>query len=62
MEEIFVRVKIGNKKFVIGSIYIPPRSSIAVYIHHIEVIKKIVFMYANHDWVFFGDFDLPNLI
>lgn len=42
VEYIFVRVQIGHKKFIIGCVYIPSKSSSEVYINHFKAVKDIV--------------------
>lgn len=41
LDPLFVIVNVDSQKFVIGVIYIPPRSDIGVYNHHILQCKLI---------------------
>lgn len=62
VEHVFVKVRVGNGKFVFGCVYIPPRSDIAVYSGHVQVVGDIMRKHGDHTAIIVGDYNLPNLV
>lgn len=61
-EQIWTKVQIKNHTILIGSLYIPPQSSISLYAAHLTLINKVINSPDNESTIFlFGDFNLPNI-
>lgn len=63
IEFLCVKVFMCKKTYYFIVLYIPPRSSIDIYLNHIDCISEIVNMsHCNDTIVVLGDFNLPNII
>lgn len=61
-EQIWIQIKMKNKKLLIGSLYIPPGSCIFTYNRHMNIAKKICDKADKGSTIIlYGDFNLPSL-
>lgn len=62
-EQIWIKISYNNCNIFIGSLYIPPQSSISLYAAHLNLINQIFSRNDSKDSsiILFGDFNLPNL-
>jgi len=60
VEQIFVDIHFEHKHLIIGAVYIPPSSDIAVYDAHCKAIENIISILPNADTLIIGDYNLPN--
>ncbi len=61
IEQLFVLVKCSSFKFIIGTVYIPPRSPKCSYEIFYQSIESINEEYPNVPFYLVGDFNLPNI-
>lgn len=62
VEHIFVRFSIGSFNFIIGGVYIPPRSSPSIYESHISTVESLLILYPDHTFIVCGDYNLPGFL
>ena len=60
VEQLYLLCKLGSKEFVIGGVYIPPKSDIIFYERHCQTVEILKYEYAYCDFYVFGDFNIPN--
>ena len=60
-EKIYVTTMKENCEFIIGGIYIPPKSKIDIYQDLSLYIEDIANSYINHKLFIIGDFNLPKI-
>lgn len=61
-EQLFVTISQGNLNFVIGAVYIPPRSNQEVYLEHTQIVEQLQVSLPNHQFIICGDYNLPEAI
>lgn len=61
VEHLFVKITVNKKPFIIGSVYIPPKSPTVVYESFIELVQSIVSSNNDSTLILCGDFNLPNI-
>lgn len=61
VEQVFVSIKCGSKKYLIGSVYIPPKSATHIYLDHTHTIENLMLHHQDHVPAIFGDFNLPHI-
>lgn len=61
VEHLFVKITVNKTLFIIGSVYIPPRSPAAVYESFIELVQSILSSNNDCNLILCGDFNLPNI-
>uniref|UniRef100_A0A6P7FC37 Neuronal cell adhesion molecule-like n=1 Tax=Diabrotica virgifera virgifera TaxID=50390 RepID=A0A6P7FC37_DIAVI len=50
----------GENEFVIGGVYIPPKSPREIYSRHCQTAESLVLQYSSYSMFVFGDYNLPN--
>lgn len=60
IEHVFVHISSGHRKMVLGSVYIPPRSSREIYEAHGNTVVGLADRYCDSDFLICGDFNLPE--
>lgn len=61
IEQIFVRFDIVSLKFIIGGVYIPPRSTTVIYESHTQSIEYAINQYPKSYFIFCGDYNAPEI-
>lgn len=61
VETVFVRIEIKKKYLIIGSSYIPPRSSLELYQSYVNLIDFVLDKYPVSTILLTGDFNFPFL-
>lgn len=61
MEHIFTYFSVGGCNFVIGDVYIPPKSSHIIYESHVNFVEYLIKLYPNHTFIIFGDYNIPEV-
>lgn len=62
VEQLFVQFTIGNNKYMIGGVYIPPRSSFDLYNVHVMSLFELIRSYPDHELIIFGDYNIPDTL
>lgn len=44
-----------------GAVYLPPRSDKKLYTEHVERVEYLKSLYCEHEFVIFGDYNLPRV-
>ncbi|VVC34725.1 Endonuclease/exonuclease/phosphatase [Cinara cedri] len=58
IELLFVLVVFGNKKIILGGVYVPPVSGSDIYDSHIHSVEFLHSQYSDNEFIFMGDFNL----
>ena len=61
IEQVFVRISFGNRKVILGSVYIPPYASANEYLWHANTLTYLNDKYHNVKMAIFGDFNLRKV-
>lgn len=62
VEHIFVLLQLSNINFIIGCVYIPPRSHITVFENFFSAINELINSNPTAKLILLGDFNLPSLV
>lgn len=62
IEQLFVMIGTGNDRKILGTVYIPPHSSVSVYNKFCNSIESFDEMYPNIPLFISGDINLPNIL
>lgn len=62
VEQIFIRIKVSNKLFILGCVYFPPMSSQELYAEHCNVVESIIDDHPGCCLVIVGDYNLPECV
>lgn len=60
VEHLFISLSLGDDKYIIGGVYIPPSSGLDVYLEHTNVVDSILEEYPDHKLILCGDFNIPE--
>ena len=60
VEQVFVLVSCGARNVVLGSVYIPPKSTREIYETHCTTVMDIAERFCNNVFLICGDFNLPD--
>ncbi|KAG5897552.1 hypothetical protein JTB14_007268 [Gonioctena quinquepunctata] len=52
----------GKSKFLLGGVYIPPKSNLQIYYDHVESVFELFNTHPDHEFLVFGDYNIPDLI
>lgn len=61
MEQLFIKINHNKEKFLIGSLYIPPSSSLELYEIFTQNVEKIKNILKDHLFILAGDFNLTKI-
>ena len=61
-EQLFVTINQGNLHYVMGAVYIPPRSDQDIYLEHMQSVEQLQASFPNHQFVICGDYNLPETV
>lgn len=60
VEQLFLLCSFGNNVFIIGGVYIPPKSESGQYDKHCHSVEILRQEHANCGFYIFGDFNIPE--
>jgi len=60
IKHIFVLLIVGNTKFILCCVYIPPNSPYHIYAQFCELVKNTIHLHPNTNILLIGDFNLSN--
>ena len=61
IDEVYVKVKVGLDKYIVGAVYIPPYDTINSYYTHVSNLDYITSTLKDHKLIIGGDFNLPKI-
>ncbi|KAF2889657.1 hypothetical protein ILUMI_16516, partial [Ignelater luminosus] len=61
IEAVWVLVKVRNKKFIISTVYIPPKSRIESYNYYFDAFECLETLLVGTELIIAGDFNLPQI-
>ncbi|KAG5873852.1 hypothetical protein JTB14_030156 [Gonioctena quinquepunctata] len=50
----------GKSKFLLGGVYIPPKSNLQIYYNHVESVFELFNTHPDHEFLVFGDYNIPQ--
>lgn len=60
IEHVFVLLIVGNTKFILCCVYIPPNSPYHIYAQFCELVENTIHLHPNTNILLIGDFNLSN--
>ena len=61
IEQLYIEISINSFSLIIGTVYLPPRSDIAVYNNHFDLLDNLMSNNPNSKFLILGDYNLPNI-
>ncbi|KAB0794120.1 hypothetical protein PPYR_13740 [Photinus pyralis] len=60
IEQLFLQIECNNHVYIVGVVYIPPRSHSSYYTKHCQAIEEAMDSNMNTPFYLFGDYNLPD--
>lgn len=61
VEQVFVKVIVGDLLIIFCAVYLPPNSDLQLYLNHLSVLESIDSSFPNCKLIICGDYNIPSL-
>ncbi|XP_025419025.1 uncharacterized protein LOC112689501 [Sipha flava] len=61
IEQLFIKLSMGSFTLLIGSVYIPPNSSVDIYNDHTDTVSNLLNLSHYSNVILLGDYNLPGI-
>jgi hypothetical protein len=61
VEQVFVKVIVGDLLIIFCAVYFPPNSDLQLYLNHLSVLESIDSSFPNCKFIICGDYNIPSL-
>jgi len=61
VEQVFVKVIVGDLLIIFCAVYLPPNSDLQLYLNHLSALKSIDSSFPNCKLIICGDYNIPSL-
>ncbi|KAL4152924.1 hypothetical protein QTP88_000757 [Uroleucon formosanum] len=61
VEQVFVKIIVGDILIIFCAVYFPPNSDLQLYLNHLSVLESIDTSFPNCKFIICGDYNIPSL-